>query len=110
MFDGEAEGLTRQAITLALAGDTLALKLCLERILPPRRERPVAFNMPVLRSAGDAAAAMAAITEAVAAGAVTLGEAAELAKLVEGFVKALEAGEFEDRLQLLEAQKNETVS
>jgi hypothetical protein len=35
-------------------------------------------------------------------------EAAELAKLVETFIKALETHEFEERLRLLEARQNET--
>src|ERR1700676_1161621 len=66
LFDGEAEGLSRKAIELALAGDVPALRICLDRILPPRRERPVHFKLPPLRSATDAAAALAAITAAVA--------------------------------------------
>src|ERR1700676_2228995 len=87
LLDGEADALTRRAIDLALAGDVPALRICLDRILPPRRERPVHFKLPVLRSPADAAAALAAITAAVAAAEITAGEAAELAKLVEAFVK-----------------------
>jgi hypothetical protein len=102
LFDGEAEGLTRKAIELALAGDAAALRLCLDRILPPRRERPVHFELPPLQSAADAAAAVAAITAAVADGGITPGEAAELAKLVETFVSAVEATEFDRRLRILE--------
>jgi hypothetical protein len=109
LLDGEAEALTRKAIELALAGDGIALRLCLDRILPPRRERPVEFALPALRSAADAAAAMAAITGAVAAGEITPGEAVELARLTETFVKALEAHEFEQRLRFLEA-RDETRS
>ena len=108
MLDGEAEELTRKAIELALGGDATALRLCLERVIAPRRERPLTFTLRALRSTKDTPATMASITEAVAAGAITLGEAAELAKLVETFIKALEAHEFEERLRLLEAQQNET--
>ena len=43
LLDGEAEGLTRKVLEMALAGHTVALRLCMERILPPRRERPVPF-------------------------------------------------------------------
>jgi len=53
----------------------------------------------------DASAAMAAIVAAVAAGVIMLGEAAELAKHVETFIKALEASDFEQRLQQLEARE-----
>jgi hypothetical protein len=51
---------------------------------------------------------MASITEAVAAGTITLGEAAELAKLVEAFIKAIETNEFEQRLRVLEERSNAT--
>ncbi|MGH7064786.1 MAG: DUF5681 domain-containing protein, partial [Stellaceae bacterium] len=39
LLDGAADGLTRRAVELAVAGDPMALKLCLERILAPRRDR-----------------------------------------------------------------------
>jgi hypothetical protein len=105
LLDGEAEALTRKAIELALAGDLIALRLCLDRILPPRRERPTTFALPELRSAGDAGAAMAAILTAVASGDTCSGEAAELAKLVDAFVRATEATEKFER----EQERNDLV-
>ena len=50
--------LDGKAVEMALAGDGTALRLCLDRIIPPRRERPVRFKMPVLQSPADAVAAM----------------------------------------------------
>ena len=41
LLDGQTEALTKMAIELALDGNPTALKLCLDRIVPPRRERPV---------------------------------------------------------------------
>ena len=38
-LDGEAVGLARKAVEMAYAGDTLAMRLCLERTIAPRRER-----------------------------------------------------------------------
>lgn len=40
MLDGEADKLTRKAIEMALSGDSFALRLCLERIIPPRKDLP----------------------------------------------------------------------
>jgi hypothetical protein len=97
LFDGEAEALTRKAIELAPAGDPIALRLCFDRILAPRREHPLRFALPELRSAGDAGAAMAAILAAVASGNICLAEAGELTKLVDAFVRAAEATEKFDR-------------
>jgi hypothetical protein len=56
-------------------------------------------------NAENAAAAMAAITEAVAAGELSLGEAETASALVERFTRALEAGEFEKRLRALQAAR-----
>ena len=104
LLDGEAEALTRKAVEMALAGDGAALRICLDRIIPPRRERPVRFKMPVLQSSADAFAAMAAIAAAVAQAHLTPGEAAELSNMVGNYVKALEAAEFDERLRALEAK------
>ena len=85
--------------------DNLLLAL-LKAHRPPRRERSVRFQLPALRSATDAASAMAALTTGVGAG--EPGEAAELSKLVEAYVKALEAGEFDQRLRAVEARNDAT--
>ena len=40
LLEGEAEALTRRAVEMALAGDAVALRLCMDRLLPALRERP----------------------------------------------------------------------
>jgi hypothetical protein len=106
LLDGEAEALTRKAIEMALSGDGAALRLCLERIVPARRERPVRFKLPPLRTAGDASTAVAAIIAGVATAEITPSEAAELAKLLEAYLKAIEANEFDQRLRALEIKSD----
>jgi hypothetical protein len=98
LLDGEVEGLTRKAVEMALAGDTAALRLCLDRIAPVRRDRPVTFDLPKAASA---------ILDAVSAGHVTPGEAAELGKLVEAFARTLEVAELESRIARLEERTNQ---
>jgi hypothetical protein len=102
LLDGQAEALTQKAIEAALGGDSAALRLCLDRLIPPRRERSVKIALPPLKKAEDAAAAMAAILAAVAEGELSLGEAESVVKLVELFVRSLEASEFERRIRALE--------
>lgn len=46
LLDGEAETITRKAVEHAKAGDPWAVRLCLERVLPARRDRPVNFQLP----------------------------------------------------------------
>jgi hypothetical protein len=103
LLDGEAEALTRQAVTLALGGDTTALRLCLERIAPPRRDAPVTFDLPPMETARDAAKAAGAVLGAVADGDLTPTEGAHIMALVEGFRRTLETTELEARLAALEA-------
>ena len=102
LLDGEAEALTRRAVELALAGDGMALRLCLDRIIPPRRGRPVRLGLPPVSDAADLGGTMAAITNSAVGGAITPGEAAELARVVEIFVRAVETSDFERRLTELE--------
>jgi hypothetical protein len=101
-LDGEAEALTRKAIELALEGDVTALRLTLERIVPPRRGVPIAFSLPSKSSAADASNAMTALLESTARGDLTPGEAAAVAALVEQYRKTLELTELEARVAALE--------
>jgi hypothetical protein len=102
LLDGEAEAITRKAVDLAKSGDLTAIRLCLERIISPRKDRPVTFKFPPIETAADAARASSALVAAVADGELTPGEAAELGRLVESFVRSLEATNFEARLLRLE--------
>ena len=107
LLDGQAQALTQKAIDRALEGDGNALRFCLERILPARKDRPIYFDMPALRTASDAASAMSAIIAGVAQGDLTASEASELTALVTGVVKALETHELEQRIALLEKAAGE---
>ena len=106
LLDGEAEALTRKAVELALEGDPTAMRLCLERILPPCRERAVKFALPPIESAADIATVMKAVTAALANGVITPGEAGTIAAMVDTFVRAIETSDFERQLQQAEASLN----
>ena len=90
LLDGEAEKLTRKAVEMALAGDTVALRLCLDRLAPVRKDRRVMFALPPIETPADIVKASGALLEAVASGELTPSEAAELGKLVEAHVRAIE--------------------
>jgi hypothetical protein len=101
-MDGEAEALTRKAVELALAGDTVALRLCLERVAPPRKDGPVLFELPPMTSAKDAAAAAGAVLQAVSSGDLTPTEAAQVMGLLDCYRRTLELTELEARVAALE--------
>jgi hypothetical protein len=103
LLEGEGEALTRKAIDLALEGDTTALRLCTERIAPPRKDNPVRFNLPAMVSAHDASKATQAVLRAVSAGDLTPMEGAGVMGLVEQYRRTLDLTVFEKRIEALEA-------
>lgn len=107
LLDGEAEALARKAVQMALSGDTTAMRLCLEGVVPVRRDRPVSFAMPEITSATEASRAASAIVGAVASGELTPSEALDLSRILENFTRVLEASEFEERLRKLERVTNQ---
>src|SRR5712675_889122 len=66
LLDGDAEAITRKAVELAKGGDLTAIRICMDRFFPPRKDRPIPFDLPKLERATDAGRAMAAIVAAVA--------------------------------------------
>lgn len=102
LLDGQAEALSRKAIDLALEGDTVALRLCLERIAPPRKDAPVQFDLPPMESAADAAKAASSVLSAVSMGELTPAEGAHVMGLIETYRRTLETTEIEARIAALE--------
>jgi hypothetical protein len=102
LLDGEATALTRKAVELALAGDPAALRLCLDRTVAPRRDRAVELALPPIHSADDILAAIKVVSGAVGRGAITPGEGFTLSQMIETFLRAIDASDFDIRLRQLE--------
>jgi len=104
LLEGQAEALTQRAIAMALEGDGPALRLCLDRLAPARRDGPVSLALPPIRSAEDAVVASAAVLEAVAAGDVTPDEAGRVMALLTAHRAIVETGDLERRVAELEGK------
>ena len=104
LLDGEAETITRKAIEEAKAGNMAAIKLCLDHLAPPRKDRAISFDMPNMETAADAVCVMGGVIEAVANGEMTPSEGQAVAALVETFRRTIATGEHEQRLAALEAE------
>lgn len=105
LLEGEAEELTRKAIEMAKEGDGPALRMCLDRLAPPRKNAPVCFDLPPIKGVADAVEASSALLSAVAGGDVTPDEAARIMALLTSHKVLVETGEFERRLEALEGKK-----
>ena len=103
LLAGDAEAIGRKAIELAIAGDLAAIRLCMDRLAPVRRDEPVAFELPPIEKPADLVPATASIVAAVAAGELTPSQAAELSKVIDVHVRAIESKAFDERLTKLES-------
>ncbi len=105
LLDGQAETITQKAIDLALQGDMTALRFCLERVLPPRKSRPVNITLPEVKTVEGVAEAQAAVVQAVADGDLTPEEGSTITGILEARRKAIETQDHEGRISALEATK-----
>jgi len=98
LLEADGEALARKAVDLDKDGDLAALRMCMDRLVPTRKHEPIAFELPRL----DTVTAASTIVAAVAAGELAPAEGADIAKVVDIYVRALATQEFEERLVKLE--------
>ena len=102
LLDRSGKKLTKLAIEKAEAGDPMALRLTLDRIIPPRRERPRPFTYIKPKSAAEVPQAINAILEQMASGELTASEGAAIISGIETLRAAYATADLEARVKALE--------
>jgi len=102
LLDGQAEALTQTTVTKALEGDSIALRLCMERIAPAPKDKAVSFTLPKMNNAVDALEAAGSVLYAVSEGCLTPLEAGRVMGLIDSYRRTLELTDLEARLRALE--------
>ena len=103
LIEDEGEQLARKAVELALDGDLPALKLCMDRLLPPAKERPLeAFSLPQLNDQRSVLEALDTIAGKLSQGELLPAEATSICKVLEQYRKHFETTELAERLETLE--------
>lgn len=92
----------RKAITLALGGNIVMLKLLVGRILP--RERLIEVDLPPMKLADDGVETLGRIVKAVSDGRISPSESAALATVVNFYTTAIDTADVVKRLDVLEAR------
>ncbi len=106
LLEGEHEALTRKAIEKALEGDTRALRICLDRLAPIRRDTPISFDLPAVTCPADTVTASNAVLAAMAAGEISPDEAGRVMSLLTAHRAIIETSDLADRIAVLEAARN----
>jgi hypothetical protein len=98
----DADDIVRAVVDAAKAGDPTAMRLCIERLIPARKGRPIVFALPKVAKPEDIVAALGTLTAKVASGELTPDEAASVAAIIELKRRAIETVELDARLRALE--------
>lgn len=105
MLAPHSKELMAKAVELALAGDTKALRLCIERIAPmPRAESPP-VSIPGIAQAVSMSDKARAILDAVGDAAISPDTAAMLLAAIASATRIIEADELAARIAALEARE-----
>lgn len=102
LLEGEAEQLIRKVLELALGGDLSALRLCMERLVPPRKDRPIHLELPPIDTAQQIPGALATVAAAIGDGRITPNEGETLANLLVIQKNMIVTAELEQRIERIE--------
>jgi len=102
LLNGHSESLVRKALVMALQGDAGILRTLLSSVLPRRKEWPVHTGDLRTGSTAEITASYDNVLTKVSRGTLTLGEAQEVAKLLQARLDLELLAELEGRLRALE--------
>ncbi|MHB1221276.1 MAG: DUF5681 domain-containing protein [Gammaproteobacteria bacterium] len=83
LLEPHAEALIAKAIELALSGDTNALRLCIERLIPKINNTSTNINLPIKITKGSLPEAKEKILSAVFDGEIDINHAEKLINLID---------------------------
>ena len=102
LLDGQAEALMQRMVSLALEGDIVALKYCLDKIIPPKRSLSVKLDIPAVKTHKDALKASTVVIDLLAAGEISQSDAEGFLGSLCSHLKIISAAKLDERVQRLE--------
>lgn len=103
-MEGELDAIVKRVIAAAKAGDMVAARLVVDKLIPAAKDRPVSINLPQITDVATCNQAQAQITATVASGDLLPSEGEALAGLIEYQRRALETHDLSRRLEAIEQQ------
>jgi hypothetical protein len=82
LLEGQVKELIQKTIDMALAGDARAMRLCLDRISPARKDRPIQLSLPAVETVQQIALAVGKVATAVGNGEITPSEGEVVANIL----------------------------
>lgn len=94
-----ADQLIEMVTTFAKSGDMAAMKIIMDRLIPPLKEEPIHVEISKIENAVDCTQAQAAVVNAVAAGDMLPSEGQAISNLIEAQRRAFETTELAQQMR-----------
>lgn len=102
LLQGELESICRRLIQEATAGNMQAIKMILDRVLPPKRNSYISFKLPDLDDSSGVLSAIDYVMKALSRGNLSVEDAEALTKMIDIYIRAKETHDYEERLLKIE--------
>ena len=102
LLEGQAKALTQAAISKALEGDSVALRLCMDRIMPAPKDKRIKVQLPSISSPRDLLKAASDVMISVQSGELTPLEGEKIMALLERCQKLFVSVDLVERIEALE--------
>jgi Family of unknown function (DUF5681) len=104
LLESHAEPVVRKALMMAIQGDTTAMRLCMDRILPVRRDLPVKLGDLPTATAAEVSRATQKVVQRVATGKLPIAQGLAVSEMLEKRRRAVETESLDERVRTLEGQ------
>lgn len=101
LFLEDLQGICESVIAQARSGNMQAAKIIFDRLVPPKKDRPISIKLPKIQTAEDILKAISAITQAIANGEISPSEGEAIARILDIHAKSIELHDFEKTLNEL---------
>jgi hypothetical protein len=105
LLNSHAESVVKKCLFMALQGDSRAMQLCMDRILPARRDAPVKLGKLPTATAAELSKSSEKVTRLVAEGKITPTQGQAMAELLEQRRRVIETEDIDARLKKMEAEQ-----
>jgi len=104
LLQEEAGDLTRKVIEMAKAGDSLAMRICMDRLLPAQKDRPIDLPLGPVETLPQIRAGLSTVVQAISDGSITPTAGETLANVLHLQTEVVSSAELAPRVEQLEEQ------
>ena len=102
LLERDIEAICNRVIDDAKKGNLQAIKLVLERIIPPKKDSPITLELPQIQTSSDILLCANIITDAVSKGELSPSEGEAFSRILDIHSKAIELNDIDKRLKVIE--------